>query len=280
MLRLDRTSLTAATANLLARRTPCLETELHTLAGLVRPGDVCVDVGAAAGLYSQALSHLAGPSGMVHSVEPVFFSHPVWSRVLGAWDRPNVIRHTTALGAEPGQAAMRVPFRAHGPDTSRSFLAWKTHGLGSNAEFAHHVDMLVDVDTLDGLHAATGLTRLDFVKIDVEGGELHVLQGGQRTIETYRPTMLIEIEARHTARYDYLPDDVVDWLAGRGYTMYTWRHGWRATDKVCVHANNYLFRPDPCVQVRAGVGDGGVSGQSVAGGSQVVPRAGSRRKVR
>ncbi|MEV6878398.1 FkbM family methyltransferase [Amycolatopsis sp. NPDC051128] len=78
--------------------------------------------------------------------------------------------------------------------------------------------------TLDGLRAAAGLTRLDFVKIDVEGGELHVLQGGQQTIETFRPTMLIEIEARHTARYEYSPDDVVDWLTRRGYTMHAWRN--------------------------------------------------------
>jgi FkbM family methyltransferase len=243
MPRLDRSSLTTAVANLLARRTPCLDTELHTLPDLVRPGDVCVDVGAAAGLYSQALSHLVGPAGLVHSVEPLSFSHPVWSRVLGAWERANVIRHVKALGAEPGRATMRVPFRPYRPDTSRSFLAWKTHGLGSTSEFPHHVDLLVDMETLDGLRASADLTRLDFVKIDVEGGELHVLRGGQQTIETYRPTMLIEIEARHTARYEYSADDVVEWLTRRGYTMYAWRHGWHRTDRVCVHANNYLFRP-------------------------------------
>lgn len=243
MPRLDRSSLTTAVTNLLARRTPYLDTELHTLPDLVRPGDVCVDVGSAAGLYSQALSHLVGPAGLVHSVEPLSFSHPVWSRVLGAWERPNVIRHAMALGASPGRAAMRVPFRPYGPDTSRSFLARNTHGLGSNSEFSHHVDMLVDVDTLDGLRAGADLTRLDLLKIDVEGAELHVLQGGQQTIETFRPTMLIEIEARHTARYDYSPDDVVAWLTCRGYTMYAWQHGWQTTDRVCLHANNYLFRP-------------------------------------
>lgn len=243
MPRLDRPSVTAAVTSLLARRTRYLDTELHTLPGLVRPGDVCVDVGAAAGLYSQALSHLAGPAGRVHSVEPLSFSHPVWSRVLGAWGRSNVVRHVAALGAEPGQATMRVPFRPYGPDTSRSFLATDTHGLGSNAEFTHHVDMVVDVATLDGLHADAGLTRLDFVKIDVEGGELQVLRGGQRVIGTFRPTLLIEIEARHAARYGNSVEDVVEWLTNRGYTMYAWRDGWQPADAVCLHANNYLFRP-------------------------------------
>jgi FkbM family methyltransferase len=242
MPRLDRPTLTTAVANLLARRTSYLDTELHTLPDLVGPGDVCVDVGSAAGLYSQALSHLVGPGGLVHSVEPLSFSHPVWSRVLGARERRNVCHHAVALGAEPGRATMRVPFGPYGPATSRSFLNWKTHGVGSNAEYGYHVDMLVDVETLDGLCAAANLTRLDFVKIDVEGGELHVLHGGAQTIETFQPTLLIEIEARHTARYEYSPDDVVEWLTCRGYTMYAWRQGWQAADRVCLHANNYLFR--------------------------------------
>jgi FkbM family methyltransferase len=239
---LDRPALTTTVANLLARHTPYLDTELHTLPDLVGPGDVCVDVGSAAGLYSQALSHLVGPAGLVHSVEPLSFSHPVWSRVLGARGRANVCHHAVALGAEPGRAAMRVPFTARGPATSRSFLAWKTHGLGSNAEYARHADLLVDVDTLDGLCAGARLSRLDFVKIDVEGGELHVLHGAEQTIETFRPAMLIEIEARHTERYEYHPDDVVQWLTRRGYLMYAWRRGWQPADRVCVHANNYLFR--------------------------------------
>jgi hypothetical protein len=61
-------------------------------------------------------------------------------------------------------------------------------------------------------------------------------------IERFRPTLYIEIEARHTARYEYEPDDVAEWLAARGYSMYLWREGWQASDHVCPHANNYVFR--------------------------------------
>ncbi|GAA4552045.1 FkbM family methyltransferase [Amycolatopsis samaneae] len=238
-----RSALTTATTHALARWTPCLDTELHTLRDLVGPGDVCVDVGAAAGLYSQALSQLAGPAGTVHSIEPLAFSHPGWARVLGVWARPNVVRHTLALGAGTGRAAMRVPFGPRGPATSRSFLDWHTSGLGSNAEYPYHADLLVDTTTLDGFRDETGLTRLDFLKIDVEGGELHVLRGGARTIAEFRPTMLVEIEARHTERYDHTPDDVVRWLGEHGYHLYAWRRGWQPVDRVCPHANNYLCRP-------------------------------------
>lgn len=237
-----RPALTYRLANLVSRHTRYLDHDLSVVRTLVKPGDVCLDVGSAAGVYTQALSHLVGPGGQVHSVEPLPFGHPLWTEVLAAQRRPNVVHHTLALGAEPGRVVMRVPWSRRGPATSRSFLDWKSHGLGSNDEFRYHVDVLADVETLDGLCAAAGLTRLDFLKIDVEGGELHVLQGGQQVIERFGPTLYVEIEARHTARYEYEPHDVVDWLAERGYTMYVWCDGWRATDRVCSHANNYVFR--------------------------------------
>lgn len=239
---IDRPRLTAATVRLLARRTRYLEPELAGLADLVGPGCVCVDVGAAAGLYTVALSRLVGADGQVHSVEPLSFAHPVWSRVLRAGSGQNVRHHAVALGAEPGTGRMSVPVGRRGPVTGRSFLAWQTDGVGSNAEFADQLDVVVDVVTLDDLCTRAGLTRLDFVKIDVEGGELNVLRGGEQAVRTFRPTMLIEIEARHIERYRHSTDDVVGWLTRHGYTMHVWRNGWRATDQVCADIRNYLFR--------------------------------------
>lgn len=238
-----RPTLTYRLANLVSRHTRYLDDELFTLRTLVGPGDVCVDVGSAAGVYTQALSHLVGPTGLVHSVEPLPFGHPLWTGVLGTHRRANVVHHTLALGAEAGRLAMRVPWTGNGPATSRSFLDWKSHGVGSNDEFRYHLDVLADVRTLDDLCTAAGLSRLDLVKIDVEGGELHVLHGGEQTIERFRPTLYLELEARHTARYGYDPDEIVSWLARRGYRMHLWRDGWQPTGHVCPHANNYLFRP-------------------------------------
>lgn len=240
--------MTAAVVMLLARWTPYLETEMLGLASLVRPGSVCFDVGSAAGLYTLALSQLVGPLGQVHSVEPLCFAHPLWTRVLRSRQSPNVSHHPVALGSEPGSQVMSVPLGRYGPVTGRSFLEWKSLGLGSNAEFADQIEVVVEVGTLDSLCADAGLKSLDFVKVDVEGAELHVLEGGQQVIESFKPDLLIEVEARHTARYQYSPDDIVEWLAHRGYTMHSWHQGWSEVGtwheaaSVCAHSRNYLFR--------------------------------------
>lgn len=239
-----RIALTAAAVVLVAKATRLIEPELIGLRGLVKPGSVCIDVGSAAGLYTVTLSRLAGPTGQVHSVEPVSFAHSNWTKLLGSRSGENVRHHATALGAEPGRGVMSVPVGRHGPVTGRSFLEWKTSGLGSNAEFAGQMEVTVDVQTLDGLCADAGISRLDFVKIDVEGAEMHILEGGQRSIEKFKPAMLIEIEARHSARYDVSPDDIAGWVQERGYSMHTWQHGWQQTPKVSTKARNYLFLPD------------------------------------
>jgi FkbM family methyltransferase len=240
---MTRVALTAAAITALARWTPYLEKEMCGLRDLIRPGSVCVDVGSAAGLYTVALSHLAGPTGVVHSVEPLAFAHLMWARVLNARDARNVRHHAVALGAEPGTEVMSVPYGRYGLVTGRSFLTQRAGGPDSNTEFAGQIAVTVSVDTLDGLCEREAMARLDFIKIDVEGAELQVLEGGQRAIGTYMPVMLIEIEARHAARYGCSPDDVVGWLTSRGYTMHTWQRGWSAADRIHPGTRNYLFIP-------------------------------------
>ena len=238
-----RVRATAAAVRFVATATRYLEAEMLGLAELVAPGSVCLDVGAAAGVYTQMLSRLVGPAGQVHSVEPLAFAHPRWSRILRACSAANVQRHQLALGARPGTEHMSVPLGPRGFVTGRSFLDTQTSGPGSNAEFDAEVSVAVTVETLDGFWARVAAPRLDFIKIDVEGAELHVLSGGEQVIEAFRPVLLVEIEARHAARYAHDPTDVVDWLARRGYGMQVWERGWHPAAGVCGHTRNYLFRP-------------------------------------
>lgn len=238
-----RQKLTASAVLSLARWTPYLESEMCGLQDVVRPGSVCIDVGAAADLYTTVLSRLAGPSGQVHSIEPLPFAHLMWANLLNARRAGNVRHHSLALGAEAGTEQMSVPFSRFGLVTGRSYLTRQAGGPDSNDEFDGQIRVMVPVERLDDFCARQQIDRVDFIKIDVEGAEIQVLEGGQEVIEASRPTMLIEIEARHTARYGHSADDVSGWLLKRGYTMSTWERGWRKADRVAPGTRNYLFRP-------------------------------------
>jgi FkbM family methyltransferase len=238
-----RGRLTAAAINGLAGWTPYVEGEIRGLRQLVNPGDVCIDVGAAAGLYTVALSRLSGPNGRVHSVEPLPFANFNVARLVSAWQATNVCRHAVALGARPGVGIMHVPLGRYGLVTGRSFLNRSAAGPDPNAEFASQVAVTVTVDTLDALCVREGIDRLQFIKIDVEGAELQVLEGGRQVIADSRPVTLIEVEARHAARYQRTPDEVMAWMFDRGYTMHTWQRGWHPACSIDSSTRNYLFQP-------------------------------------
>lgn len=228
----------------LARATPWVESELVGVAQVVRPGDVCIDVGAAAGFYTAELARLVGTDGLVYSLEPLRFAHATSSSALGLRSAQNVRRHAVALGTHPGEQVMSVPLRNGRPVTGRSFVAAGSNGLGSNAEFDEHIRVVVDTETFDGFCDRLGITRIDFVKVDVEGAELDVLISGQKTIERTRPTMMLEVEDRHLARFGRTSADIVAWFDERDYRMSVWTaDAWRPVERVTDEFRNYLFQP-------------------------------------
>ncbi|MDT7786142.1 MAG: hypothetical protein QOF58_4561 [Pseudonocardiales bacterium] len=238
-----RSAAVVAGLRALARLTPYAEAELIGLRQIVKPGDVCVDVGAALGLYTVTLSRLVGPQGTVHSVEPLVFAHPALSYLLRPREGQNIRRHSVALGNGQGREVMSVPIRHGSPVTGRSFLTVGAKGLGSNEEFDEHLDVVVKTDTLDHFVEEQKISRLDFVKADVEGAELRVLEGGEETIERFKPALLLEIEERHVERFGYRAQDVADFLTERGYRMTTWTGSqWVPQSRIGQAARNYLFR--------------------------------------
>jgi FkbM family methyltransferase len=239
-----RGAAVAAGLRALARLTPFVEPELVGLREVVRAGDVCIDIGAALGLYTVTLSQLVGPQGTVHSVEPLVFAHPVLSYLLRPREGRNIVRHSVALGVADGREVMSVPVRHGAPVTGRSFLTAGAAGLGSNVEFDEHLEVVVRTQTLDAFVTDQGIERLDFVKADVEGAELRVLEGGVDAIERFRPKVLLEIEERHVERFGYRASDVAAWLGERDYTMKVWQHeAWRSVGRIDSTMRNYLFVP-------------------------------------
>lgn len=228
----------------LARTTPWLESELVGIARVVPRGGVCADIGAAAGFYTAEMSRLVGPSGVVHSFEPLRFAHATASRVLGLRSGANIVRHSLALGDSTDEVVMSVPLRRGVPVTGRSFVTRNASGLGSNVEFDEHLRVVVDGDTFDGFCERAGVDRLDFVKIDVEGAELHVLRGGEAAIERFRPLVMVEVEDRHLQRFGTTSAQVAHWFASRDYRMSVWDSGvWRDVESVTLDFRNYLFSP-------------------------------------
>jgi len=227
---------------LLSQYTPLVEGEMLGLSRVVRPGDVCVDVGANYGLYTHELSRLVGDAGRVHSIEPLPEAYRVLSALVALRSLRNVDTHQVALGEHAESSVLSVPWRHGLPVHGRAYLRSGARGEGANGEFRSSRDVEVAVLSLDGLLARGVLGRVDFLKADVEGAELAILRGGATLIGTWRPTLLLEIEDRHTARYGHRAGDVLDWLAARGYRAHRWLDAmWQPCTRWTADARNYLL---------------------------------------
>lgn len=239
-----RGALTAQLLHTMAAYTPWVEDEVRGLRQVVSPGDVVVDVGAGLGVYTSALSHLVGPTGVVVSVEPLpglYALFDGWLRLRSGW---NVYRYAVAATDRPHTATVSVPLRGARPVTGRAFVTTGAAGLGSNEEFTAEVEHGVPGTTLDQLARRIRLDRIDFVKADVEGAELALARGADRIIQTYHPYVLLEVEDRHLQRYGHTSRDVVGWFAERRYDVSVWaKGGWRHVSDVQDGCRNYLFRP-------------------------------------
>ncbi len=140
-------------------------------------GAVFCDIGANFGYYSLTLGRFLAGQGHVFAFEP----HPANRKRLECNIALNQLGDSItvvgkALSDSPGKARM----------TNRTDNSGAVH-------IAQAGDTEVDVSTLDTIVDELGLARLDFVKIDVEGFEAHVLRGAERSLRRFRPAMLIEL---------------------------------------------------------------------------------------
>lgn len=236
------------TTRALARLTPWVESEVLGLSALVRPGDVCLDIGAGAGIYTAELARLVGPGGQVHSIEPLVFAHRAVSELLALRRGPAVRAHALALAEVTGRSHLSVPLRGPRFVTGRAFLTGGTAALGANREFDAQVEVRTPTERLDDFAARLGLPRVHFVKADTEGSEWSVLRGGADLLGRDRPALLLEVEPRHLARYGLAPPEFLAWLGEFGYRPRVWRGAWQPVPGLVDGHRNYLFTAGEAVR--------------------------------
>jgi FkbM family methyltransferase len=237
-----RLSLATSVLRALAPRASFVEEEVAGLAAVVKPGAICFDIGAEYGLYTYPLSLLAGPTGLVHSFEPLPGAARVLSAGIGAFGCRNVRRFAGAVSDRPGAGELSMPRRNGLPVHGRTFLTTGANGLGPNTEFASADLVHTKITTIDRVYDHFRLPRVDFVKADVEGAEPKVVEGARRVIEAHHPTWLLEIEDRHLQKYGTSADALAENLKSYGYHMYWWTDThWTPANKVTDERRNYLF---------------------------------------
>ena len=171
------------------------ERELRLLPILCRPDATAVDVGANAGVFTY---YLRKYSARVVAFEP----NPEWARFIRA-ALPDVTVVEAAASDRIGEVVLRIPLGMGTEGMATIESANSLQGLESRS-------VAIPTVTLDSLN----LNDVGFIKVDVEGHELSVLQGATSTIGRDHPNILVEAEERHRAN---AVRSVADFLVAKGY---------------------------------------------------------------
>jgi FkbM family methyltransferase len=173
----------------------------------LRAGDVVADVGAHIGVHALAAARiLRRAGGRVIAFEPASDS----AAKLRAAARRNRLRVEvvqTALGAHHGTAGLYGDARYDAADA----------GVRSQYGDAALVER-VPVRTFDAWAEEAGLSRLDVVKIDVEGAEAAVLTGMSRSLRSLRPRAVL-VEVKQRERTDTSAEELRELLRAHGYAQ-------------------------------------------------------------
>ena len=80
-----------------------------------------------------------------------------------------------------------------------------THSLKWDRARARDTSRIkVKAKALDAVLPELGITRIDWIKVDVEGSEFEVLMGLRRTLMAYNPKVIVEVECRNQEKVENL----------------------------------------------------------------------------
>jgi FkbM family methyltransferase len=195
--------------------------DLKRAASTLESGQTVFDVGANVGLFALHAARAVGPTGRVFVFEPNPEVRRRLTRNLQLNRMTNVAVQLVALGDRIGEAKLFLP----GPGSSggASLLeGWRDMVDATRPDVPAGEDDTTSVrlGTLDSFCEEHSIERIDSIKIDVEGLEPEVLEGGRRMLSSCRPKMLIEFNRPALSVAGWTAQAFLQLLGELGYEVF------------------------------------------------------------
>lgn len=182
--------------------------ELDVFKGLLKPGQVVLDIGANIGENSLVAASMVMPGGSVYAFEP---NPPVFAKLdSNIRLNPNlpVKPIQKGIGEKPGYFYVDVG----NPNNAGGGQLVEASASGNKQK--------VEVVALDAVVADLRIARVDIIKIDVEGFEPQVLRGGKETLQKHHPLLFIEFNETALRRYGSSTQELLQLLKELGYSSF------------------------------------------------------------
>jgi FkbM family methyltransferase len=174
----------------------------------LKPGMTVIDVGANVGYMALLAAKTVGAGGTVIAIEPDPGNAELLTANVERNGYRNVLIQRCAVGSEPGTAQLY-----------RSAWNMGNHRLnpGAGGQAIAHEAIAVPVRTVDAIVADNRLSRVDVIKMDVEGYEPGVLGGMTSTLARFKPVILTEFWPYGMRDAGFDPEGFLDRCIRAGY---------------------------------------------------------------
>lgn len=181
------------------------------LAQYIKSDNTVIDVGGHAGQFTKLFAKIAS-QGKVFVFEPSVYSRSILQVMVGLKFLPHVFVLPFGLSNRASQATIHTPVKKGGS------LGYGLAFVGSTDNSQRQlVSSNILLSTLDQIVTGLAIDRVDFIKADIEGSELLLLEGAEATLKTFHPTLLLEISDTALARNNHSGTQLVKYLLELGY---------------------------------------------------------------
>jgi FkbM family methyltransferase len=188
---------------------------ISAVTATVKPGMTVIDIGAHIGYYSLLFGKCVGREGRVYSFEPLPGNFALLQKNIQLNNLEQVHLRNQAVFSRSEPITITVPDDQPNPGSGSMYT--------QKGAKQYHVDA-VSIDDF----CSSSAIHPDILKMDVEGAEYDVLIGAAKTIERFRPKLLIEL---HHFDGNLAAHPVPDLLTGWGYQI-QWIERWQLTSYI------------------------------------------------
>ena len=171
------------------------EDEINLVKDFIVSGTDSIDVGVYRGVYSYEMSKY---SRLVHAFEPnpILFNdiEKNLKKII-----KNIKFYNCALSDKKDLVQLKVPIRnnSYNKNNYEEYFQMGKASIHNKNEIDEYESFNIKTKQLDSFNFTN---KISFIKIDVEGHELEVIKGSEKTIKSNRPTLLVEIEEQYTLK--------------------------------------------------------------------------------
>ncbi|MFW9929363.1 MAG: FkbM family methyltransferase [Candidatus Thorarchaeota archaeon] len=155
---------------------------------ILKKGMTCIDIGGNIGYYVLLERQLVGDKGKIIAIEPLQQNFQYLKKNIQLQNFENISTFNFACGDKDGKAVFFINKKSNGCKVIAEGEVPPDPSLGTLSE--------ISVKMLDTLVEELKLDSVDFVRMDAEGYELHILKGLMKTLKKFKPIISIELHKR------------------------------------------------------------------------------------